>query len=472
MRWNPHRLASIAALWAAGATAACTSEATLTSIRSAERATAMPPTVVTLRVEAPAPAASPADDSLSQPVELPQLESLVLARQPSLAAAAHRVRALVEKAHADGKLPPPELMADVWQVPFAKPYAFDKAGMIMFSLKQQFPPAGALDRMAAASAEEAQAEAAKAAVEARGLVREVDRAFVEYAEASGRHAAHGAHKSVVEQMMAAAKARYVTGGSLGDFARAQLEAARTDAEIVREQGMIEEARAKLNGLLARAADAPLGPPVWPLPRTVAIGAEQAAQLAAAGSPEVKMAERMENAAKAMAEAADTEAKVPMFTAGVSASMPVNGMPAGYGLSFGMSLPWAWGAASGKHKAAEQRALAERAAAKGARVRARADAAMAFAAVRAAERRYLALRDSVVPAAHRALDAARAGYAVGGTDLLMWLDAARAAREIEVELSTARGDLDKALADLDWAAGGHLPRVALSAAKEQEKRHEH
>ena len=54
---------------------------------------------------------------------------------------------------------------------------------------------------------------------------------------------------------------------------------------------------------------------------------------------------------------------------------------------------------------------------------------------------------------------------GGTDLLMWLDAARAAREIDVDLATARGDLDRALTDLDWAAGGHLPRVNLPASKD-------
>ncbi|APR87575.1 Heavy metal RND efflux outer membrane protein, CzcC family protein [Minicystis rosea] len=472
----------LAVLAAAMTTAACTSTATQTTLRSAEAdADVRAAATKAARTEAPSlerspesaspddrpPALAPAEEAkLAQSIDLPSLEAAVIARQPSLVAASHRVRALIERARAEGKLPPPEVMADVWQVPFTKPYAFDRAAMIMFSIRQQFPAAGSLDRMAESMAQEAHAEAAKAAVEARALVRETDRAFVAYAEASARHGAHDAHRTIVDQMAAAARARYSTGGPLGDVTRSQLELARTEAEVAREHGMVSEARARLNGLLSRAVDAPLGAAAWADPRTVAIAPEQAAALAAAGNPEVAMADRMEKSARAAAEAAERMASVPMFTAGVSVSMPTNDMPAGYGLSFGMSLPWAWGAASGRQRSAEQKALAERAAAQGARLRVRTDAAMALASVRAAERRYLVLRDTAVPAAHRALDAARAGYAAGGTDLLMWLDAARAALEIEVDLATAHGDLDRALADLDWAAGAHVPRAPLPASKDQ------
>jgi outer membrane protein TolC len=300
---------------------------------------------------------------------------------------------------------------------------------------------------------------------ARMLVREVDVAFATYVEAKARHDAHEAHRAIVDQRLAAARARYETGGKLGDFTRAELEGARTDAEIERHHGMIDEARVRLNGLLARSGDAKLGPPVAGEPRTTTLTSDQAAAIAAAQSPEVRMAESMEKSARAAAAAADREASVPMFSAGISTSMPTNDMPAGYGLSFSMSLPWAWGAASSRAKSAEQRALAEHAAADSARLRMRTDAAMALNAVRAAERRYLLLLNGAVPAAHRAVDAARAGYAAGGSDILMWLDAARMALDVELDLAMARGDLDRALADLDLAAGGHVPRAPLSASKE-------
>jgi outer membrane protein TolC len=413
----------------------------------------------------PAPTAAGDDALLEQPLDPTSLEAAAIARHPSLIAAAYRVRAFTERARAEGRLPPPELMAEVWQIPFAKPYALDRASMIMFSLRQELPAAGMLDRMAEAMGQEAQAEIAKAGAEARTLVHDVDRAFADYAEATAGRAAHEAHRTIVEQMVAAARARYTTGGPLGDVTRAELERARADAEIERERGMIDEARAKLNGLLARPAAAQLGPPRWTEPRTVTLTPERAAELAAAGSPEVAMAEHMERAARATAEAADREATVPMFSVGLDTFLPVNNTPTGYGVSFAMSLPWVWGAASSRAKSAEQKALAERAAAASARLRLRTDATMALAAVRAGERRYLTLRDSALPAADRAVNAARAGYAAGGADILMWLDSARMAREVELDLAMAHGDLDRALADLDLTAGAHIPRAALPSAKE-------
>jgi hypothetical protein len=48
---------------------------------------------------------------------------------------------------------------------------------------------------------------------------------------------------------------------------------------------------------------------------------------------------------------------------------------------------------------------------------------------------------------------------------MWLDTARMALDVEMDVAMARGDLDRALADLDWAAGGRVPRAPLPAAKE-------
>lgn len=446
--------ALVAMLMMVGVTA-CASNAVNSNLEKAQRA---------LR-----PARATEDKKLSvtpptatEPVSRDALEAEVLEGHPSLLATEHRVRALVEKARAEGKLPPPELMADMWQVPFAKPYALDRAAMIMFTLRQVFPPAGALDKMAEATSLEARAEAAKALAEARVLVRDVDRAFARYAEAVLERDAHRAHGAIVEQAIAVSRARYSTGGSLGDVTRADLERARNEAEIARIIGMIEEARAELNGLLGRAPDAPLGPPLIAPLTTTTLTAEQAATLATTQNPEVEMADRMAEAARAEADAADREASVPMFSAGVSTFLPVNEMPAGYGVSLSMSLPWVWGANGSRKAAADEKATGEKYAASGVRRRMRTDATMALATVRAAERRYRTLQSGAVPAAARALDATRAGYASGGTDILMWLDAARMARDVELDLAMARGQLEGALADLDFAAGGPVPRVALSS----------
>lgn len=403
---------------------------------------------------------APDDPALAGPIDLPAVEAAALARHPSLVEAVHRVRALAAQARAEGSLPSPELMTELWHVPLSRPYALDAAGMFMVSLRQPIPAPGSLDRTADATAQEARAAAAMVLVEARALLREVDRAFADYVEAHARHASHVEHLALTERMSAAARARYAAGAPLSDITKADLERARLEAEIAREEGSVAAARARLNGLLARPAGAPLGPPHSSDPVAVRLPAPEVAERVLARSPEIAAAEATRRAAASKADAARIEATVPSFSVGLNYFHPVGGMPAGWGASVGMSLPWLWGGASRRTESANERALAERAAAENARVRARAGAAQALALATAAERRLLVLRDVARPAARRSLDAAIAGYAAGGTDILAWLDAQRASLDVDLELSMARADLDRALADLDAAVGERVPRAPI------------
>jgi len=408
---------------------------------------------------------APDDAALANSVELTSIEAAALARHPSLVEAAHRVPALAAQARSEGSLPAPELMAELWQVPLSRPYAVQDAQMLMLSLQQEIPAAGSLDHAAEAAALEARAAGAMVAAQARALLREVDRTYADYVETTGRHAAHVEHVTLLEQMAAAARARYAAGGLLADFTKADLEQARMQADIAREHAAREEARARLNGLLGRAAGAELGPPRAEPPVTVRLTEAQAADRAVAKNPEVVAADTMREAARSSASAAEQEGTIPSFKVGLSYFAPVGGMPNGWGASFGMSLPWLWGRASSHAESADQRVLAEGAAAQGARLRVGSEAAKAIAAVKGSEKRLVVLRDQARAAVQRALDATRAGYAAGGTDFLTWLDAERSSLDVAIELVMARGDLDRALADLDWAVGERVARVPLNPSTE-------
>src|SRR6185503_17265640 len=77
--------------------------------------------------------ASRSDESeLLVHVELETVERMALSRHPVLREGASRVRALAQSARAEAALPPPELIAELWQVPLERPYAIDDAGMLMF----------------------------------------------------------------------------------------------------------------------------------------------------------------------------------------------------------------------------------------------------------------------------------------------------------------------------------------------------
>jgi hypothetical protein len=212
--------------------------------------------------------------------------------------------------------------------------------------------------------------------------------------------------------------------------------------------------------MARPPAAPLGTPVVGEPRTAAETRIELDARALRGNPEIERASALKSAADGYADAAASESKIPAMTVGINYFHPVGGMPAGWGASFAMSLPWLWGEASHRFASAEERARAEAAAVEGARLRVRTETARALWAVRAAEARWLALRDQALPGAQKALDALRAAYATGGSDLPSLLDAQRGVLEISLELGTARGDLERALVELDMAVGARVPRAAL------------
>ena len=87
-------------------------------------------------------------------------------------------------------------------------------------------------------------------------------------------------------------------------------------------------------------------------------------------------------------------------------------------------------------------------------------AEAQAALKGAEAGYLALTGRLVPAAKRRLDAVLAGYVSGGTNLLDVVEAEQIVTMAELDAIDARVAVDHALAELDWAAGGPVPRKTL------------
>ncbi len=137
----------------------------------------------------PAPAAdAPPEAVLDSPLERDAVVALAVARSPSLAAMAHRARAMIHAGRAERALPSPEVGASVWNLPLARPYALGEANMYMVELRQRFPVAGGRDGRANAMAEEAQAALAELASEERLTAQLAADAFAEYAQAAQERA--------------------------------------------------------------------------------------------------------------------------------------------------------------------------------------------------------------------------------------------------------------------------------------------
>ncbi len=405
---------------------------------------------------------APDEAALRGPFDMDAAVAVALARSPGLQAEGHRVRARELMADAARRPEPTRLTFDIWQVPLARPYAWNQSPMIMLGLRQPVPAAGSLKARSAAIRREAAADAATRDVLAQDLALAVRHAFIDYAAAAARHAIHLEHRSVTERVLGLTRARQVTGSAVFDTARAETEVARARADVASDATAIAAARTRLNTLMARNADAPLGPPREGSPATIAADATALIDQARAARPETRAAQARREAAALELRAARREASLPSAMLGfayfpATAPMPMHG----YGLMVDLQLPWLTGQARKRRDA--QAALADAAGRDVAQVElaVAAEVSAALATVQSAAERYEVLIREARPAAARAREVALTGYETGRGDLRALLEAQGAFVEIAMDLIEARSTLDHALVDLDRAAGARVPRVDLS-----------
>jgi outer membrane protein, heavy metal efflux system len=397
---------------------------------------------------------------LEAPLHRDALVALAVSRSPALAAVAHRARSMVYAAHAEGSLPASELGFQAWNLPLTRPYAVGEADMYMLELRQRFPAAGSLDARARSTAEDAQAMLAEVATEERLTAQRAADAYADYVHGRQDHALHHQHLALLEQMQHAVQARFTTGGSgLADAARVDLELAKTRRAIARTDGDIARARATINALLRRAADAPLGTPVEIGPETVHLPVDKLLTRAHSGRGTTLAADARVRAAQARSDAARAEAEYPEVTVGLGYWQDPARRP-GVGVTAAMSLPWLWGPQ--RHRLDETKELeaSELSSVEAASLELQSEVTTAKAQLAALEQELVVVHCQAVPAARRSIDAVRAAYTTGNASLLEWVDTARSVLDLELEETDLSAELAHAVAALERAVGAQLPRVVV------------
>jgi cobalt-zinc-cadmium efflux system outer membrane protein len=400
---------------------------------------------------------------LSGPIGPAALVRIALARNTALRATEQRARATQMQADAEGRWRPPEAEVFVQRIPVSKPYDVPGSQMIMLGLRQPIPAPGSLSAARALRQAERSEISASVEVLARQLAREVEHAFVAYWEARAREKILQRNKEESDRIAAFAQARYVAGGPLTDATQAEIDSALVGASIAEAQANAAAARSTLNGLLRRPVEAPLGEPEEPGIDSVADSTDIILRRALTLRPEVKVAVGRQETMLAAARDAEQQATWPEMSVGIFYYPPTRDMSGhGWGASFASTLPWAWGRAAESLRASRAMASSGRDDIDDVGARIGVEIATFAGALRAAEQRYVALRDRAHPAGLRAVAAASAGYESGRTDILMLLSARRALVDIESEMLAARAQMTHALVDLDWAAGERVRRRPLQA----------
>jgi outer membrane protein TolC len=160
------------------------------------------------------------------------------------------------------------------------------------------------------------------------------------------------------------------------------------------------------------------------------------------------------AAEARAWAAEAQATVPMFMVGAT-YMQTPSMRPGLGVEVGITLPWFWSGEGPARDAARLEAEAELDEVARMERDVRVEVVGAARMIEVVARTLATLRERERPAAERALEAVAVTYSSGEVDLIAWLDAVRAVRELGVEEARLLGEGAHAQAELESAIGVSL-----------------
>ncbi len=410
--------------------------------------------------EPEAPSTSPeqvraTEGALEQEVTLPAVLRVALAKNPELTEARERVRAAREAAPAASRLPDPEFEYQLWAQPIAHPVSFDETQMHMFGLRQTFPAPGSLSARSEAASAQAKVLVQAGRAREQDLVARVRRAYAEYYRADREYRIHLDHIRLAQQALDMARAAYQGGrGAQQDVLRAAVELSRMHNDVAGVDRDRRTARGLLNTLMARPAEAPLGPPAPIRADKVQLRADELMRLASERRPEIAAAQSAIRARESELDAARATGRWPSFMVGVQYMyMPMEEETQNYGVTLGMSLPWLNPRYGEEVRAAEARVAAERSALSSVRYAARYEAYESAERLKAARESLAIIERDLLPQAQHSFESAQAVYRGGQADSLSLFDALRSLLDVKLERERALLRIETALADMERAIGG-------------------
>lgn len=261
---------------------------------------------------------------------------------------------------------------------------------------------------------------------------------------------------LARRMKAAAAARYGQGGgdqvaiiqALGEETTAKTEAARLTGEH-------QAARARLNVLVGRPADAPL---VEPLRARPVPDAEPALAMlverARATNATLTASTASVEAARTRSTLAD-RAWYPDVTVGAGPLIQTNNRPVGFSATVGLNIPLPWGReAAGQREAAAQLGASQQRY-DAARLEIEGALGEAVAKLRAARTMEALLRREALPQTRDAFQVVLANYSQGRGDLTGAIAAERQMRDVELRLLQTQFAVQVELAAIERLIGGDL-----------------
>jgi cobalt-zinc-cadmium efflux system outer membrane protein len=375
-----------------------------------------------------------------------ELLTLVKRFNPDLAAAALDREEAVSKIFPAGALDDPTLN-------LARDQGFRQTTA---AISQEFPLWGKRDLRTKVAEENANAARGQESDVAQQLEEQVKVAFAQYYEADQAIRVTQDIHGLLHTMTGAIRAGYAHGiGSQSDVLRTELEQNRLNIELASLERAEETAKAKINALIGRPADAPLAKPTA-LRKAPPIGTLALNDLVA------RATDRNPMLASAHAEIAAAEGERELvdksYYPDVTVSVGVDSLPQmspQLMIGVGIKIPLQWGVREAQERGAVAKRSAARSRLDGTMLKIESDMQSSLASLREAERSGTLLRNGLIPQSEAVYRAALASYQQGAGDLTAVLDAAHKQLELRIELLGIGTEQQSAIAAIERLIGDDL-----------------
>lgn len=403
--------------------------------------------------------ANTAQEEFGSITSLNALIEEALERNPEIKAMARNFDAARARIPQSKALPEPMLelgnVSSLVPLPPFKGRVGDESRERMIGISQELPFPGKRSLKGRIAETEANAELLAFEQTRRNIVSEVKDVYFDLVFLTRAIETVGRTKKILEQFTKIAEARYEVGrGIQQDILKAQVEISK----LIEQQTILEQrkqiAEARLNSLLYRELETPIGKPEELKPREFDFTLAGLNETAIANYPALKAQRRQIERAQYGIELAKKEFYPDFNVRFAYTNRP--GMPEMYSVSVGVKLPiYIW---------QKQRPALEEATANDSAERRRLESMMAglffkikdrYLAATTAQRLVKLYGTTIIPQASLSLESAIAGYEVGKVDFLTLLDNLVTLFNYELNYYEQMSNEEKAVAALEPLVGVYL-----------------
>jgi outer membrane protein TolC len=391
------------------------------------------------------------------PSERLLLEAVVaeaLANNPEVQAARHRWKAAQERAPQARALDDPEFKVELFNTP--ENLDVSRTENTIFGLSQRFPFPGKLGLKESLAVKAAEMAAAQFRAKEREVAAQAKTAYYELFLARKEIEVHHEQVEILKEFFEIANARFRAGkGTQTEVLQATVELSKLLNVLPVLEQQRETAKARLNILLNRAPQSPLGEPVEPVGPRARRTLEELQQMAIQNRPELRALD-LDIARSETATALAHKQYYPDFNVMVSRFQNY-GMRDGYGAMATMSLPFFW--TKPKYDAGVREARANQDSAQAAfqalKNQVLFEVKDFLVRAEAAEKLIALYKTTVIPQAQQTLESAHINYRTAKVEFLTLLDAERALKDFQLDYYRSLTAFEQRMAELERAVGVEL-----------------